>query len=491
MNQTASHAGPRSLYRLHASSWFAGVLALLLLALWNVSGFFTVIHTSTTTVQWQHGWPSVFLQRAMKTQTGFDSWGLTRNVLRFDGRSLAMDVFVALVVAAFLALAFEWRRRRRPRLLSVSLKDLMVLTIAAAVGLAYWYRADIKRQQVVDLMGSWGGPGVSGVFVVGDQRLPAWIWNWLPGGTVKLGDTNFLVQTSQLNSPQTQLEQLAALSDVKALYLVSNGGAIVSIDEHADIVGRMKQLAVLPTHRTDLSDQGLAKLSNLTNLEWLTLGRGISDAGMQHLAGMTRLKGLAVGLLAVPNQTAQLSDAGLKPLGKLLQLQELQLSGLRFTKEGTRHLAPLERLEQLNIDGDISDDALEPIGQIKSLKILILSGQQISDAGVAHLSDLRNLQYLDVFGSAIGDRGLEAISSIRSLQNLYIRNSKITDDGVSYLLRLPELERIDLTDSQITDASIETLATIRSLKQVRLKGSKVSPEGIKKLKTDRPGLYAN
>jgi internalin A len=282
---------------------------------------------------------------------------------------------------------------------------------------------------------------------------------------------------------------LAALSDVKALYFMSNGRSLVSIDEHADIVGRMNQLTVLETHGTDLSDRGLAILTTLKHLEWLTLSREISNSGMQHLAGMSQLKGLGVGLLH--NRSAQLSDAGLAPLANLRQLQELQLSGVRFSKEGTQYLALLQQLEQLSVYGELTDDALEPIGRIKSLKILLLDSQQISDIGIAHLSALRNLQDFYLNRSAIDDRGLESLAAIPSLKSVYIGNSKITDDGIPYLLRLPELERIDLSSSQITDAIIETLATLPQLKQINLKGSKVSPEGVGKLKAARPSLNVN
>src|SRR5262249_23027597 len=88
-------------------------------------------------------------------------------------------------------------------------------------------------------------------------------------------------------------------------YLNIRGPALVHLKSVADT------LTGFECHSDVLSDEGLAHVAPLKNLETLSLSSaGISDNGLQHLAGLTKLEALDL------SQT-KITDAGLKHLAGL------------------------------------------------------------------------------------------------------------------------------------------------------------------------------
>jgi hypothetical protein len=78
----------------------------------------------------------------------------------------------------------------------------------------------------------------------------------------------------------------------------------------------------------------------------------------------------------------QVTDAGIKYLKNLKQLQRLGLHDTRITDQGLAHLKDLP-LHQLELRGTaVSDSGLETLGQISTLKILDLADSKVTAAGV-------------------------------------------------------------------------------------------------------------
>ena len=67
--------------------------------------------SSVAWVDYEHGWPLVFLRRSSPE---IGRWSLTRHVTEFDFRALACDTGIFLLIVALLAGAsFVWTRRRK------------------------------------------------------------------------------------------------------------------------------------------------------------------------------------------------------------------------------------------------------------------------------------------------------------------------------------------------------------------------------------------
>jgi hypothetical protein len=91
-----------------------------------------------------------------------------------------------------------------------------------------------------------------------------------------------------------------------------------------------------------LTDAGLKHLAELKQLQSLTIHHCmVSDAGLNALAGLTELQSLNL------QACVTVTDAGLNELAGLTRMQTLDLSFTRVTDAGLKELAGLKRLQTL------------------------------------------------------------------------------------------------------------------------------------------------
>ncbi|HEY2250682.1 MAG TPA: hypothetical protein VGH74_06460 [Planctomycetaceae bacterium] len=117
----------------------------------------------------------------------------------------------------------------------------------------------------------------------------------------------------------------------------------------------LTKLRSLGLFGTLISDQGMAALHGLGDLEVLTLGATrISDAGLLHLSPQA-----AAHLKELDLQQTQITDSGLKIIGRLKNLELLELRSTRVTDAGLGELSNLTRLKELYLSGaDVTDAAV-------------------------------------------------------------------------------------------------------------------------------------
>ncbi|WP_221389680.1 c-type cytochrome domain-containing protein [Dyadobacter sp. NIV53] len=94
-------------------------------------------------------------------------------------------------------------------------------------------------------------------------------------------------------------------------------------------------------------------------------------------------------------------------------------------------------------DTKITDAALKEISKLKNLNKLHLEHTVITDAGLANLKNLPYLEYLNLVDTKITDAGLKNIASVKSLRSIYVWQSAVTDSAVSQVSRIyPKLSII-------------------------------------------------
>ena len=105
------------------------------------------------------------------------------------------------------------------------------------------------------------------------------------------------------------------------------------------------------------------------------------------LGGSVRFEGdFSPNVVKVYLHNTQVTDAGLKELAGLTQLQTLYLTGTKVTDAGLKELAGLTRLQWLNLQGTkVTDEGLKELAGLKQLHMLFLDGTQVTDAGVQEL----------------------------------------------------------------------------------------------------------
>ncbi len=142
-------------------------------------------------------------------------------------------------------------------------------------------------------------------------------------------------------------------------------------------------------------------------------------------------------------------------------MDNLQISGTQITDVGVRDLAPLSKLQCLNLDStEITDDSLGEIGHFfPGLTTLDVSRTRITAAGVRRLEVLGNLHYLHLSNVPIDDECCASIAKLRHLRVLSLAESRVTDDGVAKLVAaLPDLEGLWLNGTPTSDESVVLIA---------------------------------
>lgn len=182
----------------------------------------------------------------------------------------------------------------------------------------------------------------------------------------------------------------------------------------ARIVNDLPHTRRLDLYRTALTDEQLAKLASLSELEELSVGWGVTDAGLAHLKSLPRLRHLNLHM-------KKITDAGLQHLAQVTPLQDLVLSRTLITDAGLKHLSGLVRLRYLDLSGnELTDAGLGELRSLKSLKVLAMAGTHITNKGVAHAKELVNLEYLDVSDTELTGAGIEQLIGLKRLRVLKV-----------------------------------------------------------------------
>jgi len=164
---------------------------------------------------------------------------------------------------------------------------------------------------------------------------------------------------------------------------------------------------------------------------------------------------------------SQVDDAGLLNIRGLIGLKGLFLEGTRISDDGLPHLRRLTNLESLAFWGTrITDAGLVDLRELTELQFLGLFYTQINGAGLIHLSGLMKLKRLFFWGAQITDAGLENIRGLSSLKELNLTAPRVTDAGLAHIKELTALEWLNLQSAQITDAYVDDLR--RALPKCRI-----------------------
>ena len=105
----------------------------------------------------------------------------------------------------------------------------------------------------------------------------------------------------------------------------------------------------------------------------------------------------------------------------------------------------------------VTDAGLKHLRGLTNLETLELSHTQITDDGLKHLTGLPNLNYLELAGTKITDAGLECLKGMTNLDSLNLGSTLVTDGGLAMLKRLTKLKQLELSCTRVTSQGIEEL----------------------------------
>ena len=208
------------------------------------------------------------------------------------------------------------------------------------------------------------------------------------------------------------LESLGKLSSLRILHLSCTTN--LSPDGLKNI-GKLVELRDLTLFTLVASDDTMKELTNCTHIETLRLVEpNITDGGLEHLAKLLNLKTLDLcvvyrlgGFYSGPDREAmwgpKISDAGLKFIGKMEDLEFLALTNTRVNA-GLKELTKLKKLHTLILDKtDVTDENMSHVARIHALKDLSLMETEISNKGAAKLLELDKLKRLLLYQTRVTD----------------------------------------------------------------------------------------
>jgi WD40 repeat protein len=187
-----------------------------------------------------------------------------------------------------------------------------------------------------------------------------------------------------------------------------------------------------------------------------------------------------------------ITDAGLEHLGRLTELEEVNLNWSKVTPAGVlRLIKDRKKLRRLELSGvDLHDEDLTALQPLTSLELLNLRSTLITDNGVAKLQSLTHLRILNISTNRghISDAALEALKPMTSLERLDLDRTAITDAGLAHLKDMRQLLELQVAHTAITDAGLEHLQKLSKLRSLNSTGTKVTWAGREKLAKALPLL---
>jgi hypothetical protein len=127
---------------------------------------------------------------------------------------------------------------------------------------------------------------------------------------------------------------------------------------------------------------------------------------------------------------------------------------------------------------NVTDAGLRHVKGLPDLQYLILIDSQVTDKGLQDLEGLTQLEGLWLDNTQVTDKGLEHVKGLTQLETLALRNTRVTDAGLQHLKGLTQLKDLDLLGTKVTDVGLVYLKGLTKLQFLGLWGSKVSGDGV-------------
>src|SRR5438132_7315058 len=115
-----------------------------------------------------------------------------------------------------------------------------------------------------------------------------------------------------------------------------------------------------------------------------------------------------------------------------------------------------------------TDAELKELAGLENLQTLSLSENQVTDAGLKGLAGLKNLQTLSLYGTKVTDVGLKELAGLKNLQTLDLGKTEVTDAGLKELAGLKNLRRLNLVITAVTDRGLKELAGVKNVQTLHL-----------------------
>ena len=225
-----------------------------------------------------------------------------------------------------------------------------------------------------------------------------------------------------------------------------------------------------------ITNEGLKSIGRMAGLESLGLCvPQITGAGMAHLDGLKHLQSLYLTRSGV-------GDDGMRSIAGHTTLRRLHL-GREVTRRGLAELAHLTSLTELRTGRRLNDEDLLPIGQMTDLVTLQCSFVGVTDEGLRRMKNMTRLRSLDLSSAhEASDVGMAYVAQMTGLETLDLQATNITDMGLAKITALRQLRLLSLMETRVTAAGVAQLRGMKKLEHIGLDYTDISADDVAQLK---------
>lgn len=296
--------------------------------------------------------------------------------------------------------------------------------------------------------------------------------------------------------------EIAKLKNIMHLSLstnLTNSGL-----EQINNISTLQSLKIIGTD--DVTDVGISKLNTLRNLKSIEFDflANLTIESLRSLGKNCPIQSLKIGA-----NTLKITDSALDIIRSMKDLNELSICMKDLSYDGKLAIFKMQKLNKLELQGNIGDFAIRDIQHLKNLTHLKLSCN-IYNTALDAISKLENLQVIDLSGcKTITDKGLEKLSALTNLHSIDLSRTLVSDDCLSrlnnkkritelYLLvtevngdfldGFDNLNTLNLTGSRVSDVNIDKICLCKKLKTLYLLNTSISDAGEKKIRAQLPNV---
>jgi internalin A len=239
-----------------------------------------------------------------------------------------------------------------------------------------------------------------------------------------------------------QIQQLKQLPKLEHLDVTRSG----LTDAGCRTLAEMPQLKSVIMCRTDVTDAGIRALGGL-KLESIGLGNKISDAGLAQIPATVKSVEIDQNSRAdaVSKYFAQktgdgpgITSVGIERLATTHpHLESLSICcGPASTDDAMSGVGRMKNLKSLSFVGDVTDKGVAHIGSLEKLEDLFLSGHKFTNEGAKALLACQNLKELGLAGNGINDGVIPTLAKMQNLKSLSLDSTRVSDKGIEQLRKL-------------------------------------------------------
>ncbi|MFH2006418.1 MAG: hypothetical protein ABI333_07525 [bacterium] len=229
-------------------------------------------------------------------------------------------------------------------------------------------------------------------------------------------------------------------------------------------------------HANGSQTTSLAPLGRLrSRLYGLVLGLELAPEGLAALRSLSKLRVLHVKTSVRAQDLRQI--AALDSL-RVLRLEDA-LSGHRPPVSALRPLGRMRELQLLDLSvNELDDTALALLAPLAGLCWLDLGFNRITGSGLGRLRGMQRLVGLELSGNPLGTGALAPVARLGRLAVLRLWKTTVSDDDLAELGKLRELRALDVADTLVGDDGLVRLGALGTLKELDVSRTQVSAAGV-------------